>query len=137
MKDWKKPSERKCFTNLNASLHSKDVEEPIKQNYKQRRLVDRRDLKKMKEVRQCQTLVGADPKVHTAAAGVDQKVATVVVREDLIVITAIEKKTELIGKYFIATSLVSVANESRKLTLREKRWRPTKFTPQMKNQVKI
>ena len=103
MKDQKKLSERKCFTNLNDSLHSKDVEEPIKQNYKQRRLVDRRDLKKMKEVRQCQTLVEADPKVHTAAAGVDQKVATVVVREDLIVITAIEKKIELISKYLIAT----------------------------------
>ena len=103
MKDQKKPSERKCFTNLNDSLHSKDVEEPIRQNYKQRRLVDRRDQKKMKEVRQCQTLVGADPKVHTVVAGVDQKVATVVVREDLIVITAIEKKIELISKYFNAT----------------------------------
>ena len=57
----------------------------------------------MKEVRQCQTLVGADPKVHTVVAGVDQKVATVVVREDLIVITAIEKKIELISKYFNTT----------------------------------
>ena len=137
MKDWKKPNERKCFTNLNDRLHSKDAKEPNRQNYKLRRLVDKKDLKKMKEARQCQTLEEADLRVHTVVAAVDQKVATVVVPEDLIVITAIEKKTELIGKYFITSSLVSVANESRKLTLREKRWRPTKFTPQMKNQVKI
>ena len=103
MKDWKKLSERKCFTNLNDSLHSKDVEEPIRQNCNQQRLVGRRDLKKMKEALQCQTLVEADLKVHIVVAVVDQKVATVVVREDLIVITAIEKKIELISKCFIAT----------------------------------
>lgn len=103
MKDQRKPSERKCFTNLNDRLHSKDAKELIRQNYKQRRLVDRRDLKKMKEVRQCQILVEADPRVHTVVAGVDQKVATAVVREDPIVITAIEKKIELISKYFIQT----------------------------------
>ena len=103
MKDQRKPSERKCFTNLNDRLHSKDAKEPIRQNYKQRRLVDRRGLKKMKEARQCQILVEADPRVHTVVAGVDQKVATVVVQEDLIVITAIEKKIELISKYFIPT----------------------------------
>ena len=137
MKGWKKQNERKCFTNLNGRLHLKDAKEPNRQNYKLRRLVDKKDLKKMKEARQCQTLEEADLRVHTVVAAVDQKVATVVVPEDLIVITAIEKKTELIGKYFITSSLVSVANESRKLTLREKRWRPTKFTPQMKNQVKI
>ena len=57
----------------------------------------------MKEARQCQILVEADPRVHTVVAGVDQKVATVVVQEDLIVITAIEKKIELISKYFIPT----------------------------------
>jgi hypothetical protein len=79
----------------------------------------------MKEARQCQILVEADPRVHTVVAGVDQKVATAVVQEDRIVITAIEKKIELI------------TNESKKLTLREKKGRPTKYTPQMKNQVKI
>ena len=79
----------------------KDAKEPIRQNYKQRRLVDKRSLKKMREACQCQTLVRADLRVLTAVAGVGQKVATVVVLEDLIVIIAIEKKIELISRYFL------------------------------------
>ena len=103
MKDWKKPSERKCYTSLKDRSHSKDAKELIRQNNKQRRLVGRRDLKRMREACLCQTLVEADLRVHTVVAAVDQKVATAVVQEDLIVITAIEKKIELISKYLIAT----------------------------------